>query len=105
MSANLSGVVPVTQSQGVLKEFQHLAWKADSAARSLVEQFAATSQQMGQTLLMAGLAKIVVGRPAVVNQDARIIAAQAALRHTAVAMTVDGVDRGRGTDQAVQPAP
>src|SRR5882672_3656809 len=95
--------MPVAQAETFLKQFQHLAGKPRGGAGCLLHEFAAAPQQMGQALLMSRLEKLVVGRPAIVNQDARVVIAQQALGHAAVAMAVNGVYRLGGRDEAVQP--
>src|SRR5437773_409759 len=73
MIAQFARGVAITQIQRMMQQFADAAWKTDGAARGGFEQFIATPQQMAETLLMDGVGKVVVRRPAVVNHDAGVV--------------------------------
>ena len=86
-----------------MQQFADSAWKADGAARRGFEQLMTAPEQMSEALLMLGIRKVVVRRPAIVNHDAGVIEAKNALGRFAGTRRIDDIGSGVFANQSVQP--
>jgi len=98
-----AGLAPVAQGQGVAQQLADLAGEVSRRASGGFQEFAASSHQVGQALLVAGQGKAVIGRPAVVDQQAGVAAADEAFGDLVSAPAGHVVDRGHSGDEAVHP--
>src|SRR5436190_1885581 len=103
MIAQLPAGVSIAKVQRVMQQFADPAREADGAARGGFEQFMAAPQEMPKTLLMVGVEKVVVRRPAVVNHQAGVIEAEHALGRFAGARRIDDIGGRVFANQAMQP--
>src|SRR5213076_2427260 len=63
-------VPPVSQSEAPAQEIQHRLWESSGGSGGGFQELLGPSDQMPQTLLMAGAPEELVGRPAVVGDPA-----------------------------------
>src|SRR5262249_6765689 len=79
------------------------AWEPNCAARGALEHLVTATQHVAQALLMAGLRKVVVRGPAIVNHHARIVCADEALGYGSRASRGDDVSGRLTARQRVEP--
>jgi hypothetical protein len=86
--------VALAEIESTLEQIAHAAWEADGSSCSGFEKFLAATQQVPQTLLVPGFPELVIRRPAVVDQQAGVVAAEQTFDHLAGAVGMEDVSCG-----------
>src|SRR5271167_3866578 len=94
----------ITHLQGSLEDVDHLAGKVLGSARGVFRHCLRTPQRMGQTLLVHGISKALIGRIAIVRHGTGPTAADGFFQDFGAAAWVDGETGGPiASDPSVEP--
>src|SRR2546428_3205992 len=95
--------MPIAQLQCRAQEFDHMAWETDRSTYRDFEHLLTAAQRVLEALLMPRLLELVVRRPAIMDQHARVRSLEDAHGHGA-GTVADRVYGSAAGHQRVQPS-